>query len=288
MLAAAAARVRVRVYHLRGMPLLTATGATRAALWGAEATSMSCAHRVIAVSHSLAASTRALHLPAGDKLTVIGAGSSNGVDLTRFDPSAGTRDAARRRLGLDPDSTLFGFVGRMVADKGIPELVEAWSRVTSDGASAKARLLLVGTYEERDGLDESTRHRIESCATIEHRPFAEDVVSVYRALDALILPTRREGFPNVPLEAAAMGLPVVTTDAVGAIDSVLHDVTGLIVPTGDVGRLADAIARYLAQPALRHAHGQAGRARVERHFRPETIWEGVLDVYRRELARRNS
>ncbi|MEC7520537.1 MAG: glycosyltransferase family 4 protein [Myxococcota bacterium] len=284
MMAAAAARVPVRIYHLRGMPLLTAEGATRAALWGAEATSITCAHRVIAVSRSLAAAARAHRLPVRRKVSVIGAGSSNGVDLKRFDPTRRSREEARRTLGLAGDETVFAYVGRLVADKGIPELVDAWRRVTRDDGPP-ARLLMVGTYEARDGLDPETRRHIETSPSIEHRPFMEDIATLYRGVDALVLPTRREGFPNVPLEAAAMELPVVTTDAIGAVDSVVHDATGLIAPTGSAAGLADAITRYLRDPDLRRRHGRAGRERAERDFQPERIWSGILEIYQRELAR---
>ena len=104
---------------------------------------------------------------------------------------------------------------------------------------------------------------------------------LYAAMDILTLPTYREGFPNTPLEAAAMGLPVVATRIPGCVDAVQEGKTGILVPSGSAEALAGALRKYLGDPILRRTHGEAGRERVLRDFRPETIWDAVYQEYLR-------
>ncbi len=278
MIAAKAARVPKRIYHLRGLPLLTATGAMRRVLWATESTSFLCAHRVLAVSHSLLAAAHSLGIAGASKARVLGSGSGNGVDARgRFDPrNTLSREAARAALGLSAEPTVVTYVGRLVGDKGIVELLEAWDILDPRG---DAVLLIVGPFESRDELAPETVRRIQRCRAIKHVPFTEDMPLVYAASDVVVLPSHREGFPNVPLEAAAMERPVVTTDAVGCVDAVVNGTTGLVVKVGDVAALAQAIARYLDAPSLRERHGAAGRARVLAQFAPERIWRALVDEY---------
>ncbi|MEZ4460481.1 MAG: glycosyltransferase, partial [bacterium] len=107
----------------------------------------------------------------------------------------------------------------------------------------------------------------------------------YAAMDLLVLPTYREGFPNVPLEAASMGLPVLATNVVGCVDAVEDGVTGTLVEARDAVALERALERYLTDSALRERHGRAGRARVVREFRPQVIWEASLALYQSLLHR---
>jgi len=103
--------------------------------------------------------------------------------------------------------------------------------------------------------------------------------SYYAAMDIIALPTHREGLPVVPLEAAAMELPVVATAVTGCVDAVVDGVTGILVPPRDPGALASAIQRLLSDPALRRKMGKAGRERVLREFRPESIWAALYAEY---------
>jgi glycosyltransferase involved in cell wall biosynthesis len=242
-----------------------------------------CAHEVIAVSPSLAAEYVARGLAPAAKVRVLGAGASNGVEAERFrSPGPDEVAALRERLGLLEGTPVVGFVGRFTRDKGIAELMEAFDRlrVTVPGA----RLLLVGDFEAGDPVPAATVDRIRTHPAIVQAGFVPDTAPHYALMDVLAFPSYREGFPNVPLEAAAAGLPVVGFRATGTMDAVVDGETGTLVPAGDVGGLARALEAYLADPALRRRHGQAGQERAAREFQPERIWQALLDEYDRLLA----
>ena len=209
------------------------------------------------------------------------ANGSRGVDLVRFVPRDQKRfeaKAIRKRLGIAENDLVIGFVGRLVKDKGIRELVEAFRRIKEN--HAHIRLLLIGDFEQGNPVDAGVRRYIESDSEIIRLGFVADTAPYYAAMDIFALPTYREGFPGVALEAQASGVPVVTTNATGAIDSIVDGVTGLLVPVGDSNSLAVAIDKLLGDAEARARMGRAGRERMERDFRPEVIWRAHLQVYR--------
>jgi lipopolysaccharide/colanic/teichoic acid biosynthesis glycosyltransferase len=132
------------------------------------------------------------------------------------------------------------------------------------------------------------RRVIEASGAMVRTGFVADTAPYYALMDVLALPTYREGFPGVPLEAQASGVPVVTTTATGAVDSVVDGETGLLVPVGDSGALAGAIAKLLDDPQLRLRMGRGGRERMERDFRPEVIRDAQVQLYRELMERKVS
>ena len=279
-LAAWLGRVPCRVYTLRGLRLETAVGMKRRILDFTEWVACACAHRVICVSPSLRQRAVELGLVRAEKAIVLGSGSSNGVDLSRFAPTPDriTEAAAiHRRLHLETSCAVIGYVGRLTRDKGLPELLRAFQRVKE--SYPNALLMLVGGYEEGDQVPDETREAIESDPQVIRIDFTPDIAPYYLAMDIFVLPTRREGFPNTVLEAQAAGKPVITTEATGAADSVLNNITGLLVPVGDVAELARALEQLLADPSLGVRFGKAGQERVSREFVQERIWSALADEY---------
>ncbi len=283
-LAAWITRVPCRVYTLRGLRLETAKGIKRRVLTITEKVSCFTAHRVVCVSASLRERAIALGLVARSKTVLLGSGSSNGVDPSRFEPTQEKAVLAamlREDLGIGPDQPVIGFAGRFTRDKGLPELVTAFQTIQRE--IPEAVLLLVGDRKEGDAIPEDVRGAIISDPAIHCVGFTSQIELYYHVMNVFVLPTYREGFPNTVLEAQAAGLPVVTTVATGAVDAIFDGVTGLLTPVGDAGRLAAAVLSILADPARMRTMGLKGRERVLREFRNQTVWEALTLLYRTML-----
>lgn len=280
MTAAWLARVPCRVYTLRGLRLETATGIKRALLWATEWIACTCAHRAVCVSPSLRTRAIGLKLVSPAKATVLSNGSG-GIDLQRYSPvnrSLAATESFRHKLGIPAGVPVIGFVGRFVRDKGIRQLVEAFH--TLRARYPELHLLLVGDFEDGDCVEPEMRRSLETEAAIIRPGFVNDTAPYYGLMDVLVLPTFREGFPGVPLEAQASAVPVITTRATGAVDSVIDGVTGILVRVGDATALAEAVGKLLGDPELRTRMGRAGRERMERDFRPEAVWDALVRLYR--------
>ncbi len=280
MIAAQLTQVPVRIYLLRGLRLETSAGLQRAVLGATEQVASACAHRVVCVSESLRRSYVEGGYANSEKAVVLGAGASNGVDVARFERTAERQSEAlalRRQLGIDPGSTVIGFVGRFVADKGIAELLEAFEEVRREHRSAQ--LLLVGGDLAGDAAPPGLAQRIRSAPGVVSTGPVTDVAPFYRVMDVLAFPSHREGFPNVPLEAAAAQVPTVGFRATGVVDAVEDGSTGLLVQTGDSPALARSLGQYLGAPELRAAHGRAAGERARRLFSNEAVWQAWREEY---------
>jgi glycosyltransferase involved in cell wall biosynthesis len=280
-IAALLASVPVRIYLLRGLKLETSSGLRRHVLLTAERLASWCAHHVLCNSTSLQAEALVLGLAPERKLKLVGDGSSHGVDTRRFAPGPCT---IREKKGIEADAPVIGFVGRLTRDKGVPELVEAFEQVLM--AEPRARLLLVGWFDvSEDALDPELRSFIESHSRIVCTGFVEDTAPWFRAMDIMTLPTWREGFPNAVLEAAASGVPVITTLATGARDAVIPEVTGLLIPPGYPEAICEAILSLLADAPRRNAMGVAARRWAVERFSEERVMRLTVLLYRTLLSR---
>jgi glycosyltransferase involved in cell wall biosynthesis len=265
-----------RVYTLRGLKLEGAHGAKRGLLLAAERVAAWCAHTVLCNSTSLRAVARGLRIAPEPKLRLLGDGSSNGVDVERFSPGS---SRVRSDLGFSPEDFVIGFVGRLTRDKGIPELIEAFDSVAR--SETRSRLLLVGWFDEaEDALDARLRKRIANHPRIRCTGFVIDTVPYYRAMDLFVLPTHREGFPNVALEASACGLAVITTESTGARDAVVPEVTGLLIPPGNPQAIRDAVLKLQRNAEKRRQFGSAGRAWILERYTRERVLGLAAQFYR--------
>lgn len=278
-IAAWVTRVPRRVYVVRGLRLEGARGLLGRILWVMERISVACATDVVVVSRSLGDEARRRRLLGKKPTWIVGGGSSNGVDTDAVAQRAASCDrvAERRRLGFAETDAVIGYVGRITADKGLDTLLDAAALLPD---ATRVRLLLIGSLDE-----EPLGRRIAQLGErVVHVDWTDDVWSYYGVMDALCLPTRREGFPNVVLEASAAALPVITTRATGAVDSVIDGETGLLVDVDDVPDLARALTRLADDPNSRRRFGHAAQARVRSEFDPTSIWAGVASVMRGKPA----
>ncbi len=287
MLAATLCNHPARVYHMRGLPFMTATGAKRLLLTLTEAISCTCSHQTICVSNSLRKVALSHRLIPNTKIKVMAGGSGQGVDaLQRFHPdnySAEQRHTLRTSLGIPEDATVIGFIGRLVRDKGVCELAQAWETLHTQYPNA--HMVCVGDFEERDPVPDHVQQQLANLPRLHMVGWRENTPDYYNIMDLVTLPTYREGFPNVPLEAAAMGLPVVATHIPGCVDAVQDGVTGILVPSKNANALQEALALYLEDEERRLRDGQAGRSRVLAHFLPEQIFQDIYTTYQSLMTR---
>lgn len=285
-IAAWLAHIPIRVYHIHGLPMLTATGTRRILLRCAERVACRLATQVLCVSHSVLDAAVAQRLCPAGKIKVLARGTINGIDSSgRFNPdnlAPGTRCRTRAAHGIPERALVVGFVGRIVRDKGVVELVGAWRTLRERFPSL--HLLVVGPLEPQDPLPAECVQVLTTDSRIHLVGLDWNTPPLYVAMDLLVLPTYREGFPTVPLEAGALGLPIVATRVPGCTDAVVHGETGLLAGPRDVASLTELIANYLTDPERRRRHGQAAQRRVRREFKQEAIWEATWQEYTRLLT----
>lgn len=288
LLAALAGRLAGRaalLYTIHGQGYGGYRGLARTLGLVAERVAARLADRVLCVSPSLADEIARDGIRARDRLTVLGAGSNSGVDLTVFARTpAVVGGAARLRaeLGLTPDTVLIGYLGRLAREKGIERLVEAVAALRGEGRAVD--LLLVGHVDQRNPLDPATVATLERTPGVHVRPFTDQVAPVLAALDVLALLSEREGFGSVLIEAGALGVPTVASDIPGCRDAVRDGETGRLVPPTDTARLTAVLRELVAAPELRARLGAAGAAWVRANFDRTAVWDRLLDVYAELLA----
>lgn len=239
-IAAKAVGCKVRNYHLMGLRYLGASGMGRAFLKTIEKIACSNSTSIECVSKSNMELGIREGLFPREKVTVVWNGSTGGVDLAKFDYARRDqwRGEIRGELGYSDKDFVYGFVGRITRDKGINELLEAYFRLNSD-----AKLLLVGEIEDEQTLNQELFEKAKKDSNVVIHNAVSDIERYYAAIDVLILPSYREGFGNVVIEAGAVGTPAIVSHIPGPIDTIDPGVTALTVPVKDAKALADAMGR---------------------------------------------
>lgn len=279
--------VPCRLNTLRGLRFETMKGAKKHLLSALTKLTCQLAHRVICISPSLRDRAIELGIAPAHKTVVLGAGSSNGLDIERFSSTPTRRARAqelRHGLGIDKDAMVFGFAGRIACDKGVVELCQAFQELAA--RHPDIHLVLIGAHDASDPVPESVATMLREHPRIHCPGYTDDMAAAYLAMDILVLPTYREGFGNVLLEAAALERPVVATAVTGCVDAVADGKSGTLVKVRDARALSAAMARYLGDEVLRARHGQAGRERVLRLFRREALWDALHREYMRLMSHR--
>ncbi|MDN3723961.1 glycosyltransferase family 4 protein [Aequorivita sp. SDUM287046] len=287
MMAAWLAGVPHRLHTVAGLPLMEATGKKRKLLDFVEKQTYSFATKVYPNSQGLYDFIVSENFTKLSKLKIIGQGSSNGIDTQYFNPSLflTTRTTLRQELNIPEDAFVFIFIGRLVGDKGINELVEAFFRIENKEKKAenkKQRLLLVGSLEtELDPLKTETLQAIENNHNIISVGYQQDVRPYFATADALVFPSYREGFPNVVMQAGAMGLPSIVTDINGCNEIISHGVNGLIVPPKNREKLFESMKNLATEPQLYASLKINTRKTIVEKYKREEFWQALLEEYNR-------
>ena len=283
-LAARAARVPVIVNTVHG---LYAQGddplPKRAAVYGIERVAAFCSHAELVQNPEDLETLARLGVPRR-KLHQLG----NGIDLARFDPTAVSqprRETLRSEMGAGPDDVVCGAVGRLVWEKGYRELLAAATMLHESHPQMKLVVIGGSEPEKADALSEADIEAATRAGNVRFLGHRDDVEELYAAFDLQVLASHREGFPRSPMEAAAMGLPVVATDIRGCRQVVDDGRTGLLVARQDARALADAIGALADDPGRRADMGRAARAKALAEFDQKRVIDITLAVYADLLGR---
>lgn len=283
MLAAKLAGVPIRLHTVAGMPLMEAVGFKRKVLDFVERMTYRCATKVYPNSKGLYEFIIKNSFTDQSKLKVIANGSSNGIDTAFFSREAMDKnylENLKADLGILESDFVFIFVGRLVGDKGINELVASFDRLKS----SKNKLLLVGPLEsELDPLLPYTLQLIQSHPNIISVGFQKDVRPYFAISNALVFPSYREGFPNVVMQAGAMELPCIVTDINGCNEIIVEGENGTIIPVKNVATLVDVMQKMIYDTSYYHHLRQNARPMIQSRYEQRVVWEALLEEYKRVL-----
>ena len=288
MLAARILNIPLRLHTVAGLPLLESQGLRRRILELVEKVTYYCAHRIYPNSHGLKQIILDTKLANSSKLKVIGNGSSNGIDVSLYVRSKDVEDEARnlRSLYQIPSELFtFIFVGRLVKDKGIEELTQAFEILVAQNPSV--RLVLVGPEEpELDPLSKDCLQAIRNNDAIIHVGYQNDVKPFLCMSSVLVFPSYREGFPNVPMQAGCFDLPSIVSDINGCNEIVQHGENGLIVPAKDSKALLKAMEQVYNDKELYGKMSKNARPMIVGRYDQRRVWDLILDEYR-QLIKQN-
>jgi glycosyltransferase involved in cell wall biosynthesis len=279
MIAAKLAGIKHRFHTVAGMPLLVATGPKRTLLNVVEKITYTCATKVFPNSNGLKEIILKEKFTTAKKLSVIGKGSSNGINVDYFNTSLFSNEQLKnlkKELNIDQQFT-FVYVGRLVTDKGINELVSAFNELSKNH---EAKLILVGWREsELDPLLKNTETILKQNKNIIQVGYQPDVRPYFAISDVLVFPSYREGFPNVVLQAGAMQVPSIVTNINGCNEIIKDKENGLIIPVKDVSALLDSMMLFIKNPDQCNLMRSKSRQNIVSNYKHSYIWKELLKEY---------
>ena len=282
MIAAKLAGVPNRLHTIAGLPLLEKTGVMRKLLNLVEKLTYSCSTLILPNSFKLKRIILTEKFTSASKLKVIGHGSSNGIDTEHYNIAHVTekeKEQLRESLNINKNDTVFIFIGRIVKDKGINELVAAFNLLTKKYSGCK--LLLIGSRENHlDPLLSKTEILIKENICIIPTGVQKDIRPYVSISHALTFPSYREGFPNVVLQASCMCLPCIVSDINGCNEIIEDQVNGLIIPVKNSEALESAMIYMIENPEKRLDMIKHSRKRILERYKQEFIWDESLKLYR--------
>ena len=281
MMASTVAAVPFRIHTFTGQVWATRSGAAREVLKTADRLLAALTTHALVDSPSQARFLDDEGVLSSKKSTVLGEGSVCGVDTERFHPDAASRTHVRDAFGITDHDVAFLYLGRLQREKGLLELASAFGSLATD--DARVHLLVVGPDEE--GLTPSIERRAGVAVPRVHFVGYTDTPNLYMAAaDVFCLPSYREGFGSVVIEAASAGVPAIGSRIYGLTDAIEEGTTGLLVPPRSEGELRDAMAKLANDDALRRAMGKVARERAERLFSSQRLTQAMVDDYRSLLG----
>ncbi len=286
MLAAFLARVPHRLHTIAGLPLLEARGLKRKILDIVEKITYSCATRIYPNSFNLKEVILQNRYTSEDKLFVIGNGSSNGIDTSNFNPNLFPEEEngkMKKELGISDNDFVFIYVGRFVKDKGMHELIGSFDKLSQTENNVK--LLMVGSYErELDPLNSRTEELIHNHKAIIPVGWQYDVRPYFVVADCLVFPSYREGFPNVVMQAGAMGLFSIVSDINGCNEIVIDGKNGIIIPPKNESELATAMKKVIDNKKELLIKRQVYRDMITQRYEQAYVWKELLNEYKRIIS----
>ena len=282
MIASFLARVPKRFYFRHGLVYETSKGAKRYILKSIDKFTASLATKVVCVSPSLARLSLEEGLNSDYKQMILANGSCNGIDVKQFSEKAidpVELESNKIRLCIADEDFVIGYTGRLVRDKGIIELVNAFNQLQSRHHNLK--LLLVGMFEERDAIPYDVVNMINTNPHIINIGYVDNrrIPYYYSLMDIFVFPSHREGFGMSVIEASAMKLPVVVSRITGCVDSIIENKTGLFIGKGEE-EIISAVEMLYKNPELRNSFGKEGRQFVINKFEQNLVWGDIEKMYK--------
>lgn len=287
MLAAKLAGVPVRIHTFTGLIFPSKTGLLQRILIFMDRLLCACATHIYPEGQGVKKDLIQYKITS-KPLNIIANGNVNGIDTTHFSKeqiSFQEQQTLKNDLGIKENDFVFIFVGRLVGDKGINELVTAFSKLSTNNqqpTTVNLKLLLVGPLEpELDPLQPNTLKEIESNPNIITVGFQTDVRLYYSIADCLVFPSYREGFPNVVLQAGAMGLPSIVTDINGSNEIIVEGQNGIIVPSKNIVALQKAMLKVKTEEDFYNELQQNSRKMIVAKYEQKVVWQAILEEYRK-------